>query len=265
MSNDHFQNLQDENSFLKMKLMLENDAAIGGSAQLSPEVENTFLKSILEAQQSHQTSSVFKIVGKPNHFPSAHTLTDTEIELEWKRLDSYIQHHGVRVNHCSPNVTPRELYTFVTEELFPYETEVIPGRSHYFIYDEFHPDHKYDNSQTALSLFLHPLFSTTRFSCMNSYADGKIRLNHHGQLTAAKLEELVNQFKSQFNNIQLQTGSITHCSLETNTCTVAGTYIATALSPLQSLKLRGTWQLLFTRGDFGFWEIAEIDLPNLDI
>src|SRR5579885_1596753 len=123
--------LKAENDFLKMKMMLERGAEFfqpEDAPEISSELENQFLKNILEFEKQFEQQkrvTVFDKVGKPAQFKPVNEIPDTEIDDAWEALQHYMLEHGVEISAQSPRVTTRELYRFTTEELFDHETEDI--------------------------------------------------------------------------------------------------------------------------------------------
>ncbi len=127
--------LKNENEFLKMKLMLEQGAQFGSmqiDGKLPSEVENQFLKNIIEFEKQFEEHKIIKILDKierPDHFKPVDEIPDDEIEGAWDELDEYLQKYGIQLSVCSPNISKRELYRFTTEELFDHEMDDmnLPG------------------------------------------------------------------------------------------------------------------------------------------
>ena len=152
------ENLQNENEFLKMKLMLEQGAQFSNmqtDGKLPTEIENQFLKNIIEFEkqfEEHKTIKVFDRIERPAHFKPVNEIPDDEIDNAWDELDEYLHKYGIELSVCSPNISKRELYRFTTEELFNHEMDDmnVPGMMSCFTYDEFYPDYIYDNTNIAL-------------------------------------------------------------------------------------------------------------------
>ena len=148
-SDDPKENLRMQNDFLKMKMMIESGAQFGGSSdgELPPEIENEWLKNIMEFEKANQDAKPIKIIdllGKPV-FKDETTLNEKEFEKQFSRLEMLLEEHGIKVDF-SREREDRFKYKFITEELFDHETTFIPvkGMTTYFHYEEFHPDHELD-------------------------------------------------------------------------------------------------------------------------
>ncbi|MEO6818533.1 MAG: hypothetical protein ABI204_02310 [Ginsengibacter sp.] len=148
-SDDPEENLRMQNDFLKMKMMIESGANFGGSGEgeLPPEIENEWLKNIMEFEKANQDAKPLKIndlLGMPV-FEDDEKLTGEDFENEFSRLEKLLGEHGIIVEF-SKERSDRFKYQFITRELFDHETTFIPvkGMTTYFHYEEFHPDHELD-------------------------------------------------------------------------------------------------------------------------
>ena len=145
-SNDPEENLRLENEFLKLKMMAESGAHFGETDNdLSPGIENAFLKSVLEFEKAYVNSNpqkVFDILGKPA-FNDEKNLDDEKFTIEFERLKELLLEHSINVDFIAEK-SDRLKYDFIIKELFNHETEFLPlkGMTTNFIYEEFHPDHK---------------------------------------------------------------------------------------------------------------------------
>src|SRR6185437_8242613 len=163
--------LKNENEFLKMKLMLEQGAEFGTmdtDAELSANAENDFLNYMMAYEKQvpeRKRIRVFDRIERPAHFKPVAEIPDNEIDSAWDELDSYLNKYNIDLAVCSPNISNRELYRFATEELFDYDMNdiFIPGGMTCFTYDEFYPDHIYDNTRTALEDCIQCILKKTDF------------------------------------------------------------------------------------------------------
>ena len=170
------ENLKNENEFLKMKMMLESGAKFGSMSEegLPPEIENQFLKNIMAFEKQAQEMKMIKIFDKierPNHFKSVSEISDDDIDNAWEALDEYLNKYGIELSFLSPKVTTRELYRFTIEELFDHEMDDIdlPGTVSCFTYDEFHPDHEYENKRTSVEDVIQHIFENEPYQWMHHF------------------------------------------------------------------------------------------------
>jgi len=191
-----------ENDFLKMKLMLEQGAQFGNmgtSDECPAEIENQFLRNIIEFERQfaeQKTIKVFDKIGRPTHFRSVNDIPEGKIDEAWRQLDEYLNSYSIDLAVCSPNISNKELYRFTVEELFEYEMDDMdmPGMTHCFTYDEFHPDHEFDNTNVAVNDCIAPMLVKKPFEWMHHFRRDGLRLNDHFPLTEDEFKLLVNRF-----------------------------------------------------------------------
>jgi hypothetical protein len=143
-----------ENELMKLKMMAEFGGNFMGSEDIPPEVENQFLKQIISFHKQHENSkitTVYSFIGEPE-YNHVNDMNDKEVARELKRLLKIMEKNGVSLSVLAE--TPkREIYRFLTEELFKHEIEdvKVKGWMNQFIYEEFHPNPEYDvrNAVTA--------------------------------------------------------------------------------------------------------------------
>ena len=136
-----------ENELMKLKMMAEFGGNFVGSDDIPADVENQFLKQIINFHKQHESSgltTVYKFIGEPE-YNHVNDMNDKEIAKELKRLTKLMDKNGVSLSVLAE--TPkREVYRFITEELFKHEIEnvKVKGWVNQFVYEEFHPNPDYD-------------------------------------------------------------------------------------------------------------------------
>ncbi|MEO6134288.1 MAG: hypothetical protein ABIP35_03985 [Ginsengibacter sp.] len=146
-SDDPEENLRMQNDFLKLKMMAQSGAIFGGDGTLPPEIENEFLKNVLEFESMNaipNSQTIGNILGNPL-FEIQKNYDDQKLEKEFDRLTKLLEEHSINVDFIAPQ-TNRFKYDFITKELFNHETFFVPvkGMITNFLYEEFHPDHVSD-------------------------------------------------------------------------------------------------------------------------
>ena len=222
-SDDPEENLRMQNDFLKMKMMAESGAFFGGEGGLPPEIENQFLKNIMEFEQRHVDSkaiTIFNLLGEPV-FDDEKSLDELKFETEYSRLELLLQDHGIKVEF-SRERNDRFKYDFITKELFDHATTFMPvkGMTTYFLYEEFHPDHELD-IKNLTSQFLNDYFEK-RLDEETSYI-GNHFMEPDGNVLSK--EELMKQFCAAydvFRKIENTSFTIENINFELNEETVDG-------------------------------------------
>jgi len=197
-SDDPEENLRLENEFLKMKMMVESGGIIGGNgdSKLPPEIENQWLKNVIEFERTYANAKPQKIVdllGKPS-FQNEKDLDDKKFKTEFIRLNKLLMDHNINVDFIAPQ-TDRVKYHFITRELFDHETDFIPvkGMTTNFIYEEFHPDHKNEIAEITND-FLNDFFQRN-FNVDTHYINNEIILPDGNVISK---EQLINRFYSMY-------------------------------------------------------------------
>lgn len=277
--NEDFNHLSDEeklkaeNEFLKMKLMLEQGAQFGtmqADSELPAGIENEFLNYIMAYEKQAVERKMIKIFDKierPNHFKPVNEIPDDEIENAWNNLDEYLRKYSIELSVCSPNISDRELYRFTTEELFNHEMNDmnVPGMMSCFTYDEFYPDYKYDNTRHAVEDCIEVILKKKHFDWMPLLKKENLRINDHYPVSEKEYINLINRFKDAYEDIQLQEMNDPVCTIEGNSCYVKGNYDVTLTFSSEEIFINGEWMVEYEFDeDFGFWEIANVQVEGIN-
>jgi len=277
MSNNHEnadkdENLKLENDFLKMKLMLEQGAQFGnmeGTEECPAEIENQFLRNIIEFEKHYaeqKTIKVFDKIGRPAHFKPAAEIPEADIDRSWKELDEYLNGYSIDLAVLSPNVSVKELYRFTIEELFEYEMDDMdmPGMTHCFTYDEFHPDHEYENTNAAVDDCIKPMLEKKPFEWMCHFRKDGLRLNDHFPLTEDEFKSLVNRFHDAYEDLELLEVSDHYCGIHDINCKIKGCYTLIGKLSAEQVSLKGNWMVEFEQdATFGYWYIINVQVEGI--
>ncbi len=271
-SADEEQKLQNENEFLKMKLMLEHGAEFGTlttNTELPSNTENDFLNYIMAYEKQAAERKMIKVfdrIERPTHFKLEAEIPDKEIDAAWNKLDNYLNKYNIDLAVCSPNISNRELYRFATEELFDYEMNdiFIPGGMTCFTYDEFYPDHIYDNTRTALEDCIQCILKKQSFNWMPMLRKENLRINNHYPLSEEKYINIINRFKEAYEDIKPNDLATTDSQIVDTNCQVKGTYDVTLVLPSEEINAKGNWLVEFEFDGYGFWEIYHVDIEGIN-
>lgn len=263
--------LKAENEFLKMKLMLEHGAQFDseGNKDLPAAIENEFLSNMAEFEKQfaeHKTIKVFDKIGRPAHFKPVAEIPDEEIAKAWGDLSDYLGEYGISLGVCSPNISKRELYRFAIEELFVYEMDdmTIPGMMHGFIYDEFHPDLVYDNSRLVEQNLFRDIFRKEDLFYEIDYDKESFVFNGKLYENREAFIEMMNRFKSLFDEIELIDFNITNCEVKETDCVVKGKYKATAKTASDESVFNGGFKVELVLNDMDYWYFKNIQMDGFN-
>lgn len=121
------------------------------------------IKAFENALKCAKQMTLHQVLGSPA-FRKLEELTDAEIAEEVNRLLEMMEQHQICLDTIC-EVSDRELYRFITEELFEQESGNmnLPGMITHYIYEEFHPNHEYEIRHNADDFFLIYLDKTSEY------------------------------------------------------------------------------------------------------
>ena len=269
---DKDDSLKLENDFLKMKLMLEQGAQFGnmeGTGECPAEIENQFLRNIIEFEKQYaeqKTIKVFDKIGNPTQFRPVNDIPIGDIDTAWKELDEYLNRYSIDLAVCSPNISNKELYRFTVEELFEYEMDDMdmPGMTHCFTYDEFHPDHEYENTNAAIDDCIKPMLEKKPFEWMHHFRKEGLRLNDHFPITEDEFKILVNRFHDAFDDLEVEEANDYYCGIDDRSCKVKGYYSVVGKLSSGDVPLKGNWMVEFEPDADGYyWYIVNVQVEGI--
>ncbi len=157
---EQFDDLEAENEFKKLKLALEHGMDLSkplSDSGLPPEIEGQFLDYVQQWEDEMAKGKmilIYDLIGKPE-FKKEAELDDEAISAELERLMGLLHANSLHLDTIS-EVADRELYRFITEELFNKETNdiKIEGMMHCYIYEEYHPNHEHDIKSRCRELII---------------------------------------------------------------------------------------------------------------
>lgn len=193
-----------ENELLKLKMMAEFGGDFMGGEDLPPDVENQFLKQVMSFHKKHDTSKVttiYHFIGEPE-FNHVNDLSDKEVVKELKRLMKLMNKNGVSLSVLAE--TPkREVYRFITEELFKHEIEDVRVRGwvNQFVYEEFHPNPEYD-VRTSVFYCLQSIFNRGHVFVDDHYSED-MKDSIGLSMEVEEFREKIEGFWSRYNNVKL--------------------------------------------------------------
>lgn len=257
---------EEKTSIGNMKIVHED--SITPLTYIPPKNERQFLNSIMAFEMPEQEKQLFKVfdkIGRPGNFKPVEQIPPGKITDAWLRLHKYLNTYGIELFCCSPNVTAKELYRFTTTELFNIEIENtrIPGSKNCFIYDDFYPDHKYENTRIATEECINFFFRKGEFYDFH-FAD-KVQLNGYPGIPKPDLKYVVQNFKNIYDKIEIKFIKAKKCTITEEICIVTGLYEAVLLFNEQSTAKHDNWavQLVFKK-ELGLWLITKVQIKGIN-
>lgn len=153
---DDYYNKKIDNELKKKKLKDKYGGQFTEPNELPPDVEEEWLNYLEEFEKQFENAkgiTVWQYMGKPP-FMTIDELLPEDISYELDRLIDLM--HEKSIDLCTLcEVDDAVLYEFITEEFFQHEMSgiSIPGMTHNFTYEEFHPNNRLDIKH-AIDYFL---------------------------------------------------------------------------------------------------------------
>lgn len=216
--------------------------------------------------QSKRMIRVYDRIGQPAQFKPASGLNDTEIRRAWISLSALMLRNGINLEVNSPNISPRELYRFATEELFFQEIQDIriPGMVHGFLYDDFYPDHAYNNINLVLNYCLHQLFRKDPMEWMGQFRKTGLYLNGYEGLEIEELITLANGFKERVSRFEQVEVDDVVSIVEGKRGSVKGSFRLRFRMDHAAYYLAGKWSVQLERDRDNNWYILSVEIPGID-
>ena len=236
------------------------------SADLHEALENEFLQSVLAYKkklEENKKIKVFNKLGKPQQFKPVDKISNKNIDNEWIALHDYLYENGIYFYLRNQNVSSRELYRFVTEELFELEIENIdtPGMMNCFIYDEFYPDLKYDNQKIAVDECISCFFTKKEF--FDFHFRDCIRFNRINDVTKKEFYEIIKLFRATYDAVNDLHIVAKNCIIKGFYCKVTGSYKARLVMTGDERIKAGKWivEFIFDKPT-EWWYISNVQIKG---
>ena len=260
--------LRRKNEVLKKKITgISGGETVYIAEGVSEGLENQFLQNVLAFEAQYKKKKRVKVIekiGNPGDFRPVNEIPETEIEQEWLKLYNYMYEKGVDLQVCSPNVNARDLYRFTTEELFKMKTDniSIPGMMTCFIYDEFHPDHQYENQHMVVDYCIKDFFCKNKM--FEFHFNRAVTLNNYEKLSWTEYQSLINSYRSGFERTKNLEIKVNTSIVENNYGKVSGSYKVLFIKRQQSEEKCGNWTVeLCLSKKFGCWLINNIQIEGI--
>ena len=197
-SDDPEEQLRIENELLKLKMQAELGAKFFEASDLPPEVEKMFLQNVMKFEEEYSgmpEKKVRDLLGETSYKPST-LLEDDQIDEALSSVELLLGEKNISVDFIC-EYPARIRYEFITNELMDHTITFVsmPGMTLHFIYEEFHPNHKYD-IEKATADFMKHWFEQSFGEYSNEMAH-QIILPNETMLTR---EAMMDKFKITFDS-----------------------------------------------------------------
>jgi|JI7StandDraft_1071085.scaffolds.fasta_scaffold79824_3 hypothetical protein len=252
-NDEELEKLRLENEIRKIKLSLETGATFIEGPEMSslpPEVENEFLNYIEQFETMSADSpkiSVFEKLGSPS-FKFVQDIPDDRIEEELEKLRDLMDEKGIAIDSIY-DVDDREMYRFITEELFKhelYDMFKLEGMVTQFTYEEFHPNDEEDIKKNANE------FYQTFFNKNHNY------YTYH---TSTKTNTWFEDFRNAYQDFITQGFEIIEFTMSENEAVlIFDIDFLGILDERQTHQYKGRGKM--TMENDGYWSISKVEFPE---
>jgi hypothetical protein len=262
-NNSFSEMLRHENEITKLKIQAEFGMEFNGKNDLNPAIENIWLNQILDYERAmvdNKQITVAELLGHPI-CKKEKELNDAEITVELHALMELLHQKNIVIDSVA-GVEEREMYRFITEELFLTETDSNFPKNMIccFIYEEFHPNHEYD-IRRHLDDFINSLVSKDGdyYESMILHGD-----DESNEIKSQKLKHRLKLFRDAFDEIRNESFNITSIDIKENQADVCFEYKLIVLPPgsrsTQNITGNGRFQMT---NQYEYWVIDQIDMKGV--
>ena len=273
---DEYYDKKIDNELKKKELEKKHGAHFSENSDMPSELESEWLNSIEAFELQHEnakTITVFEYIGSPA-FKKIGELKPNEIPIELDRLNVLLQKGNVSLSTLC-NVDDEELYSFIIEELFPYEMDDvrIPGMMSCFTYEEFHPNSENDIEQAFDYFFRFTMAKMDNYGGDGYdmlYVDTENYKDAKGEIIEKRrVVDAINNFLDAFDSFEITSNEIN--SIEVNeeetdaTISFYVDYSGLFSNSKDTFDFKGNARFKLKPSEYGGWSIYHIDLPGLVI
>ena len=256
---DDFDRLKRENEEKKKKLKSEHIANFftpDSGDEIDPLIENIFLNNIEVFENAYNSSKRVKIydfIGRPQ-FRNVVEISESEISQELEKVMILLNEHQIELSTLC-DVNDRELYRFITDELFEAETNdvKVEGMMSCFIYEEFHPNHDYE-------------FRRICYDFMNDFIKRESKFLEYTLTKEALNDKILINFINSFITFELIKQNIEDVSIDSDNARVLLkiSFIGTIEGSVEKQNYSGPI-ILTLIPEYGYWSINKVDISQLVI
>lgn len=224
-------------------------------SELPPEIDGMFLDHIMEFEKGWKDAKmifIYDLLKKPD-YRGVNELNDTEVTEELNRLMENLNYHQISLETLC-DVDDRELYRFITEELFGEEKEDvnIPGMMSCYTYEDFHPNHSYDIERHSTDF-------------IRTYLDKSSEFYSHELSSEASKLTWHSHFRDAFSSFELRKFEIINLQFDLKTALAKLDFDCDFVAKVEGsndiLKFTGKGILHFVY-QWDFWYVDSVEFPT---
>ena len=213
---------------------------------------------------TRRTVTVFERIGSPHSLPRAEEIPDGLMGNLVREMHRRFNSKGIHLGTLSPNVSPRELYEFMTGEFLRVEIAAFDTPvMHCFVYDAFRPDPWHDNERRAVEYCIRILLQ--KENRLHMFPNGRpITMNGQRDLSESEFRRLMQNFRSSHCDIVNLHAEALRTTVKDDLCIVRGRHVTGLCSESACRIAKGDWQVEF-RLEEGLWLIRSVHIEGIDI
>lgn len=258
----------------KKELEKKYGASFSQIGKISPEVESEWLNHIEQFEQQFnktQKISVWEYLDKPA-FRKTDEIESEKMHLELQRLMNCMNEHNIVLDTLC-EVDEKELYNFITEELFFHEIDniQIKGMRTCFTYEEFHPNAEYDIRQSYDYFFRMTIAKMENIGGEGYdmlYVDTDNYKDDRGEtLDGKKVIKCINTFLDSFDYFEILSNEIKKIFINVDKTDAELTFLIQYKGCYHNSSefalYEGNGCFRLKPSNYGGWDIYHINLPGL--
>lgn len=258
-----------ENEFKKLKLRAEFGIKLLENPSDSPEQENEWLNNLTEFEHCYADYNqvpVFVYIGEPSHISSVEKLSRHKLPEEIRKVKALLEANQIRVESLC-EVSDREMYRFITEEVFWQEIPRQREHNHIktFLYEEFYPNQAYEIKITVEEFFqrcFHQLWTLVEGQLCD-----KVQATPRSSMKREKVLQSLQNWVSLYENIQLTDIRFSKINTEKKQATAAACIYFEGLMPHSYELYNGQISVNFQLGteDHTIWRMCGLFIPEIGL
>jgi hypothetical protein len=254
--------IRHENEITKLKIQAEFGINLENTGNLNPAIENIWLNQILEYERNlvnNKKITIEEFLENPV-FREVEEITDEELTIELQKLMVLLQEKKMVVDSVS-GVEDREMYRFITKELFRVETDNCLPKNMIvcYIYEEFHPNDEYD-----LKRYTKEFVNSLTNKDINLMQGFLLSENEEEKVKQENLLRRLNLFRNAFEKIELEEFEVSNLQIDSETAEVVFTYSYDVYlnEHGNGHQISNTGKIYFLKAN-EFWFIKDVDMKGV--
>lgn len=208
--------------------------------------------------------TVYERIGSPAGLPKADDIPDGMMGSVVKEMHRRFNGSGIHLGTLSPNVSPRELYEFMTGEFMRVEIAAFDTPvMHCFVYDAFRPDPWHGNERRALEYCIRILLQ--KENRLHMFPNGRpITINGHRELSESEFRRIMHAFRSSHSDIVSLHAEALRTTVKDDHCIVRGRHVTGLCSEAACRIAKGDWQVEFLLEE-DMWLVRSVNIEGIGL